>query len=125
MNKKAFTMVELLAVITVICIIGLLSFPTITNMTKQVDKKEYQNYLNNIYLATETYMGMYHHDYENLTTTGQTVEIPVSKLLKEKLIKSDMINPKTNETIKPSDTVKVTVQADLTYKYEYIVDTRT
>ena len=119
MNKKAFTMVELLAVITIICLIGLVSYPAITNMTKQMDEREYQRYLKDIYLATETYISARPGDYKDFTV-GETFNIKVSELLEEDLIKSDMENPKTEETIKATDTVKVTIQTDYTYKYEYI-----
>ena len=119
MNKKAFTMVELLAVITIICLIGLVSIPAVTNLTEQMDEKEYQRYLKDLYLATETYIGLRSADYKNLEP-NQTINITVSELLEEDLIKSDMQNPKTEQIVKRTDVIKVTIQSDYTYKYEYI-----
>lgn len=113
-------MIELLAVITVICLIGLISLPAVSNMTKQMDEKEYQRYLNDIYLATETYMGIHKYEYEDFTTAGQSITISVSELIGEELIKVDMKNPQTGQPISSTDTVTVTIQSDLTYEYEYI-----
>ena len=75
MNKKAFTMVELLAVITIICLIGLVSVPAVTNLTEQMDEKEYQRYLKDLYLATETYIGLRSADFLiTKTDSGLTIK---------------------------------------------------
>lgn len=46
MNKKGFTLMELLAVIIVLAIIALISIPIITNIIKESEKKSVENSAN-------------------------------------------------------------------------------
>lgn len=46
MNKKAFTLVELIAVIVLISIITLLVVPNVRNLLTENSEKEYEEYLN-------------------------------------------------------------------------------
>lgn len=113
-------MVEVLAVITIICLIGLITFPAINSTMKKMEEREYQRYLDDIYLATETYIGTHHLEYENLNTPGQTVTIPVSNLIEEELLKKNIIDPQTEQPIKENAAVKVTIENDMTRKYTLI-----
>ena len=44
MNKKGFTLVELIAVIVLIAIISLLTFPALNNLRKNNNEKEFTTY---------------------------------------------------------------------------------
>src|SRR5574344_1853354 len=79
MNKKGFTLVEMLAVIVVILLVALVAFPALNN-TK----------VNDIILAAETYAS---------NVGGELVQVSVSTLQKYGYIGSKLTNPIDNTTM--------------------------
>ena len=55
MNKKGFTLTELIAIIVVISIIALIAVPAVVNSIKNNNHDSYTGVINNIILASETY----------------------------------------------------------------------
>ena len=53
MNKKGFTLVELMAVIVIISIIALVGVTSITGVRKQMDKKLFEEKLNSAISSAE------------------------------------------------------------------------
>lgn len=119
-NTKGFTLIEIIAVIALLAVIGLVAAPSIIRSLKTADTNQYDGFVEDLYLATETYINLNESTYANLKTVGGTATITIGKLREEKLVKAKLVNPKTNKTVPDSASVKVTVQADLTFKYEYI-----
>lgn len=44
MNKKGFTLVELIAVVVLVAIVSMLTFPAISNLRKNNNEKEFKTY---------------------------------------------------------------------------------
>ena len=63
MNKKGFTLVELLAVISLLGIVGLISVPIISNTLKNSSKNAFKQTLNSIIDAGKNYNA--ENNYEN------------------------------------------------------------
>lgn len=137
MNNKGFTLAEMLTTIVLIVIVSFLAVPGITSMLKNSEDNKYQLFKENIFLAAETYIQKHIDNYPNLKETGSTVEISLSELVNEKLVKSTLVNPKycvgencTHKMISTCDNegncvvddykIKVTKKEDGSYKYSLL-----
>lgn len=118
-SKKGFTLVELLGIVAIIAAILAFVVPSVIGMLKRDDEKEYQRFLTDISLATESYIQININEYPNLAITGGTYTITMQQLIENGYIKSNMVNPKTDRKISSSDTIQVTRQADGSYDYSY------
>ena len=129
MNKKGFTLVEMLIVITLISIIALMAIPLMTNYIKKGENDKYKAFENDIFMATEAYLQKYIDNYPQLSNVGGVAYIYMDELVKEKLVKSNLVNPKTSEKIGECTensctiddyTITVIKQEDGTYSYELV-----
>ena len=115
---NGFTLIELMGVLVVIGLVVIVSFTVIPNMLKSSNDKAYQSFLNNLYLATETYL-----NDNPIDTEGETT-ILVEDLIDAGLIKERIKNPNTKEYISATDIIKITSTKNsngiLEYSYEYI-----
>ncbi|MBP3461399.1 MAG: prepilin-type N-terminal cleavage/methylation domain-containing protein [Bacilli bacterium] len=96
MNKKGFTLVELIAVIVIIAIIATISFQAVNNRIKNSEEKLYETQKNNIIDAAKKYMlennGKIDSDHIN------TICVYISTLQSKGFLDSGkIINPKTKE----------------------------
>lgn len=124
MNKKGFTLVELLGVIMVIAIILVVSVPNVLKTLKSISVKEYNAFLNNLYIATENYVETNRSLFPQLNNIGGRIDVPIQTLIDDDLIKKMGIDPDTGVEMPTSYSVTATVQADKTIKYEiYKYDT--
>lgn len=121
MNRKGFTLVELLVVMTFIGIIALIIFPNITGMLKKMDDNKYNAFLNDVFLATEVYVQKHSDKYPELSNIDGTAYVYFDDLIRAHLLKSTVINPKNNKKISELNyTIVVTKQEDKGYKYELV-----
>ena len=116
-SKKGFTLVELLGIVAIIAAILAFVVPSVIGMLKRDEEKEYQRFLTDINLATESYVQLNINNYPNLAITGGTYTISMKALIEDGYIKSTMTNPKTNLKVSVNDTIKVTRQFDGSYSY--------
>ena len=70
MNKKGFTLVELLVTIAILGIISGLSIPVIRNINQQRINKRYSTYLDSLSYASKLYTDSYAVDMFGHSTTG-------------------------------------------------------
>ena len=116
--KKGFTMIEILAVFTLTAVIILITVPFIINTLKGGDNMKYNQFIDTITLATESYI-----TDNKIDLTGDT-KILVSDLVDKKYLKSTITNPYNNTKITDSKNkkLKVSVSRDedgrLIYKIE-------
>ena len=118
MNNKAFTLIELTAIIVVLVAIFLVSFPNLLNMAKSNKEEEYYNMVDNLCLAGKSYIYANMDEFEGLSTVGTQIEIKVSELIKYGNVDGNLINPKTEESVENS-TLNYTVLNDLSLNCEY------
>lgn len=88
MKKNAFTIVELLGIVTVIGIILLMVTPSLTSTLKRSEEKKCNDYKKTIYMAAENYF------YENENQTSVTVDVLENQgyIKEDKLYKEDCDN---------------------------------
>ena len=141
MNKRAFTLIEMIVVLVFISIIALMALPNITTMLKNSVDDEYKIFLDDVFLATEAYIEKYRDDYPSLNEDGAVTEIYMKDLVDEKLISTNLVNPKycidsectskkiatcTDTSCTVDDyTIKVTKDEIGKYKYELLIGINT
>ncbi len=115
-KKNGFTLIEMLAVVTILGIISLLAFPYANNLLKKSKDNEYNRFLDDIYLATEAYLVDNSDNYAALTKEDGVEYVSLEKVVKGGYLKSTTVNPKTGEKIDLNKSVKVT---NKNKKYNY------
>lgn len=107
--KKGFTMIELLAVFTITAIILLVSVPFITNMIKQGSNNSKENFLSDVYIATEAYI-----QDDKIIVTNEFTYITIKDLLESGYLKSNLVNPDNNKKVSSKENVnkKIKVYKD-------------
>lgn len=114
MNKKGFTLVELLAVILLLLIIISITVPIVTGVINNSKESTYRSQINKILSAT------YDYSLKNsriLPNYNEKKYITLGNLQNERIINSSLINPKTNENFSNDLVISITnVGSD--YKYD-------
>ena len=115
MNKKGFTLVEVRGVVTVLALILIVAVPSLTKTLKKNEQNKYNDYIENLEMAAENYVvdklqeGQSFNDY---------MIFSMGDLIDNGYVKEIMTNPETNEKITRDYKIKVTKNADGTFKYE-------
>jgi prepilin-type N-terminal cleavage/methylation domain-containing protein len=118
MNKKGFTLVELLGTIVVLSIILIITVPSIIQTMRRAEINEASAFITRLYNASETYIEINREAFDQLQTTGGFVDIPVAVLLNEGLIRELGSDPDTLVAVTADDSVTATKLADGTIEYE-------
>ena len=118
MNKKGFTLVELLAVIVILSILAIVTTTIIFKVVSDSRKKIYDANIERILEASEKWAA------ENIDTIGTTVPycLDVSRLETEGYITKDSLKDPRNKTSKKIEGY-VKISYDNTYKqheYKYV-----
>ena len=85
MNKKGFTLTELLVVVVILGIIAGLSIPLIRNLTTTFEKRKYQSYADSVLQASKLYTDAYSSDLFGHNENG-CCYVDYEKLSDKKLI---------------------------------------
>ena len=117
MNKKGFSLTEILIVIAIIAIVMTMAIPSITNSRKRVNERLYESKKEQLLVYAE----LYGKDHKDLFADGTEAQIKISTLLDEKYLEPDLkkgegicsnsytngcvINPVNNTIINNTDIV--------------------
>lgn len=95
--KKGFTLIEMLAVIALLGIIGAISYPIVTREINKSKEKSYQTQINYIKGAAKRWAVK---NNELLTTDNTNITVDLKTLKKEGFLENtDIIDPRTNKII--------------------------
>lgn len=124
MNKRGFTLVELLAVLGLLTIIALMGAPILINQISAQKEKNYENFVNDLCLSSEAYINHTSNipGMDNFKQPGDTISIKVSELVNNNYFKGNRKNPKTKQPVNLNDTVKVTMTQNKTYTCQLITN---
>jgi len=111
MNKKGFTLVELLAVIVIIAILGTVTTVIYTSVTERGKKGVYENHENTLRGAAEQYLI---DNFDLIPTVGNSIDITYTTLLNKHHIET-LKDPKGGNC--NLSKVTVTRQADISNNY--------
>lgn len=121
--KRGFTLVELLAIFSIMSAIFLLSIPSITSMLKKAEETKKNTFEENVFIATEAYLSKNRDEYPELRELNKLTYVRVDELLGNYL-NSTIITPKIVESKKISDVktkIIVLAKAGDQYIYEYSI----
>ncbi len=106
MNKKGFTLIEILAVIVIMGIITVSGISGITKMAKKSNEKRYDAFVKQIEDASSTYANL-NNLREQCGNYNCILEITISDLIEAGLIKENLIDPSTNEVVEEDHVIRV------------------
>jgi len=116
MNKKGFTLAEIVGVIIILALIALLAFPPILNMIKNSEDKIDEATKTLIYTASSQYTTKYMNDFPK--KEGNVYCLKISDLIKEDYLSTTIVKDEITLETK----IKVTISED--FKYEYLIDNK-
>jgi len=114
MNKKGFTLVEVLAVIIILLVILSITMPITTSVINNSKNSAYRSQINKILSATYDFSLK---NSEFLPNYNKKIYITLSKLQKEGYISTSLTNPKTGESFS-NDLVISISNVGSNYKYD-------
>lgn len=118
MNKKGFTLIEVIVVIVIIVILSLILIPNVMLFINKNDKKSCEKLITNIESSAKIYVS------ENKYTLGfdcsnTSKTIKLQQLVEEGDLSSPIINPITKTEIDLNTTIAVTYNCtDKTFTYK-------
>ena len=118
MNKKGFTLVELIAIIVILATIFLVSFPVLLNTAKSDENKKYNDMVENLCLAGKSYIYANMDQFQGLSTVNGQIDISIQELIDYGNIKKGIINPKTDRSIE-NNILTYTVLNDYSLECKY------
>lgn len=119
MNKKAFTLVELLGVIVILGIIGMITTPIVQNAIDKNNVKTCEDQIKSFEKAAKNYISS--NPFSNLN--DGTTTITIGKLQDEGYIEdSELKNPKGGNFSKNSIVIITYNGTKITYTYEKAED---
>lgn len=101
MNRKGFTLIELIATIVIMALILIMVMPSITALVNNNGDKSYEYYGDSLMEAAEIFVGREGEDITSLGTLNFTGCIDITY---QDLINSDLIKPYSDEKINCSNT---------------------
>lgn len=114
MNKKGFTLVELLAIIFILTIIMILVFPAVSSIINKSKEVTFNTQIN--YILKATYDYFLKNDIA-LPNYNETKYITLNELKRNDLLDGDVINPKTKEKFNDDLVISIT-NVGSNYKYD-------
>lgn len=119
--NKGFTLVELLAILTILGIITLVSVPSIVVTNKKSQENNYMQYKKTVENAAEVYVETHPEEFQEVKTiAGTTVNIKTEDLIIAGFIHGTLQNPKTKTKIsEEASSVNVKNESG-TLKYTYV-----
>lgn len=114
--KKGFTMIELLAVFTLLGIILVIALPKMTSLLKKSDDGSYKSFVKTIEIATEAYV------VDNMVIKkGESKNIQLNVLINNGYLKSNLKNPRNKQKVSSMTNSYITVSKNndgiLTYQF--------
>lgn len=117
MKKKGFTLVELLAVITLLALIMIVVVTSTSASNRNMRKDLKESEVRLIYSAAETYIQKNKNEYP--TVEGNIYCISLKDLINEGLLEDNLVNAMEDTKLDLNLGVKVTVESKVSYNFEF------
>lgn len=118
MNKKGFTLIEVIMVIAIIAILSIILTPNVMVFINKNNKKSCEKMISNIESAAKMYVNQ--NKYElGFDCSGKSKEITLKTLVDTGYLTKNITNPINKEEISLDNTISVTYNCDnkiFTYK---------
>lgn len=111
-NKRGFTLIELVAVVALLSIVGLVVVISVNKQLDNQEKRKYEIYRESILEAAELYVEPRRNMFPELSKLGDSTYITAKDIISANLLDSELENPKTNGPIDQNTRIKITVGKD-------------
>lgn len=112
MNKKGFTLIEVIGVVTVLALILIVAVPSLTRTLKRNEQNRYNDYIDNLKVAAENYM-------VSKLKEGESIDsIRLGELIDEGYVNDVITNPENDIQLSRSTKITVLDELDSANKYE-------
>lgn len=111
-NKRGFTLIELVAVVALLSIVGLVVVISVNKQLDNQEKRKYEIYRESILEAAELYVEPRRNMFPELSKLGDSTYVTAKEIISVNLLDSDLENPKTNGPIDQNTRIKITVGKD-------------
>ena len=119
MNKKAFTLVELMAVIIILGVLALIAIPAVDKKIKEARNDLTNTQISNLKKAAKMWASENPYSIPN---NGETCYLKYTYLVNEGFLESDMKDPATNQDYNDNNVnIKIT-KAEKTNQVTYTAD---
>ena len=98
-KNNGFTLIELIAVITILSLIALVSVPVIINTMNRAKQKESDKFKQIVKNAAELYLERNRDLYSYFNEIGDSIDIDASTLISEGYLKGDLVDPVNNTNV--------------------------
>lgn len=110
-NKKGYTIVEVLTALFIISIVGLILVLNINNLTSNRENKEYERVMDRIKSAADVYVNNDPNSKVKIYENKEIITITLDSLVNQGLLdEGSLINPKTEKKFKGYIEVKAVNQ---------------
>ena len=127
MNKKGFTLVELITTIGLLSIIAIIAFVSINSIIKESKNKNCKSLISNIETAAKEYVSDHRYDknFVNEVKSTLTFDTTAQYLINNNYLSSPIVNPYTNEELTNPECINITthLNSDYTSKNVVVYDT--
>ena len=115
MNRKGFTLIELIVTIALLAVVSIISFVSITNIINDSKEKNCNNLVKSIKSATKDYISDNRYTDKLYMIDGSIkTEFDTSDI--SKYLNGDLVNPYDNKTINDDIIIRVEYNSDNTPK---------
>lgn len=119
MNKRGFTLVELLAVLALLSLLTIITIPIINSRKTAINLKEYNALVEDIESAAKIHVSNNPQLLNNIGD-GECISVLISDLQTAKLLENNLVDPRDNSEIEGTEYVNVCVDGEnITYTYPY------
>lgn len=119
-KKKAFTLVELLAVIVVLGIILAIAVPVVQKLIESSTDKLYDVTVNQIISGARRYLMEYKHEIPSLEEKGMGY-LSLNRLIDKGILNEPIINPKIKKEFPGTAALLITVLLNGKYDIEFLI----
>lgn len=119
MNKKGFTLIEIIGVITVLALILIVAVPTLTRTLKRNEQSKYNNYIDNLKIAAESYLVNQLKEGQIFEADKDYTYVSLGDLIDAGYVKESITNPSNDGKLSRDAKVKVIKELDGTFKYDF------
>ncbi|MDD4643910.1 MAG: prepilin-type N-terminal cleavage/methylation domain-containing protein [Bacilli bacterium] len=108
--KRGFTLVEVLAVIVIIGVLGVIIIPPVLSSIEKSKKVAYDNLIENIEQTTQLYVRNNKDNIAGITVVGNTVVITLQNLVDAESLGTPVVDPRSKKEISLATTVSILVE---------------
>ena len=111
MKKSGFTLLELLAVVTIVAVIGVSATLAFSNIESETSSEELKNIYTEIQRSANLYLDLHSSDLESFIKLEQ-LDFKLEELMNQNYIDSKIENPVTHELISGEYYVRLYIKND-------------